>query len=121
MSALDLQKAIYDTLNGQLSCVVLQNVPQGQPFPYCTIGDDTVSDWSTDGENGYDCTITVHTWSRSGSMAETKTIQSEIYDTMHRIRALNALIWFDYSDVLSDPDGLTYHGVMRFRLQFDKE
>lgn len=118
---LDIQLAIYNLLNGAISCHVSQNIKQSQTFPYVSVGDDTIADWSTDDKDGFDATITIHSWSRSGSMAQIKGIMSEIYDTMHRNSALNAMMFFEYGEVLQDPDGVTTHGVQRFRLQYFKE
>lgn len=138
MSAeLEIQTAIYDTLSndyalGAVVKGVYDAVPQADDsgddelFPYVTVGDDTALDWDTDTSNGKEATITIHTWSRYRGRKEVKQIQGLIYDALHlapiTVTGYNVVeIWSEYSETLVDPDGLTRHGVQRFRLIIDKE
>jgi hypothetical protein len=133
---LSLQGAIYSALTGNTALMALvQGVYDAQPrpltgddallFPYVTIGDDTLNDWSTDTESGADATITIHTWSRYKGRKEEKTIQAAIYDALHR-QALTvsgyALVSVDWinSDSMTDADGETRHGVQTFRMILDQ-
>jgi hypothetical protein len=147
MSAeLEIQKAIYNELisDSALSSLLAKNVnnsslpaiydsvPQvkdsgsDKPFPYITMGDDTLLDWDTDTSNGKEATITIHVWSRYRGKTETKTIQGAIYDVLH-LSKINVSGYdtvqclSEFSETFLDPDGLTRHGVQRFRLIIDKE
>lgn len=126
---LDLQIAIYGALNGNLSAPVFDHVPQNQSYPYVVIGEDTFVDWSRDDKNGFEATVNLHVWDRpkgtSGKRGKqvTKEIQGEIYDILQRSNFPigdfgNPGMSFEYSDVFMDSDGITYHGVQRFRVQF---
>jgi hypothetical protein len=133
----EIQKAIYDTLANDytLSALVTgvyDSVPQAEDagtdtaFPYITVGDDTALDWNTDTSNGKEATITIHSWSRYRGRAEVKEIQGAIYQALHlaniSVQGYNLVeCWSEYSETLVDPDGLTRHGVQRFRMIIDKE
>jgi len=138
MSAeLEIQKAIYAALStdSPLNAVVkgvYDHVPQPSDsgkendFPYVTIGDDTAIDWDTDTSVGKEATITIHSWSRYRGRQEVKQIQGLIYDRLHLSQI--SVTGYDtvqclseFSESMVDPDGLTRHGVQRFRLIIDKE
>ena len=129
MFELDLQKAIYGALNTFISVPVFDHVPQKTPYPYVAIGEDNFSDWSTDDKNGFQATVNIHVWDRpegsSGGRGKvvTKEIQGEIYNILQRSNFPigdygNAGMSYEYSDCFMDTDGITYHGVQRFRVLF---
>lgn len=126
---LDLQVAIYSALNGNVSASVFDHVPQNQTYPYIVIGEDNLVDWSTDDKNGFEGTINLHVWDRpkgtSGKRGKqvTKEIQGEIYDILQRSDFAigdygTTGMSYEYSDCFMDNDGITYHGVQRFRVNF---
>lgn len=126
---LDLQVAIYTALNNVVSVPVYDHVPQGTAYPYIVIGEDNFVDWSDDLTDGMEGTINLHTWHRpegaTGSRGKTKVkqIQGEIYSILHRADLDIGVygspgIAFEYSDCFLDSDGITYHGVQRFRVNF---
>lgn len=114
------QKALYARLNGALGVPVYDKVPQDTPFPYVTIGDDTEIDWSTKDSPGKESTISIHTWSRYAGRLETKELLGKI-EALLGDRPLtipgywNLLLYADFSTTMLDDDGVTYHGVIRFR------
>jgi len=123
--AIEIQKAIFLKLNNGLSIPVLDGVPDNQPKPYVVIGDDTLIEWDTDGQTGFDTTITLHVWSDYQGKAEVKTIQGQIYDLLHRaelsVIGYNLInCTFEFADSFLDPNGITRHGVQRFRLNLFK-
>jgi hypothetical protein len=91
-----------------------------------TVGDDTTLDWDTDTSLGKEATITIHTWSRYRGRTELKQIQGLVYNALHLVN-LNVVGYdtvqclSEFSETFLDPDGLTRHGVQRFRLIIDKE
>jgi hypothetical protein len=114
------QSAIYDN--------VPEAVDSGSDsvFPYVTIGDDTAVDWDTDNSQGKEATLTIHSWSRYRGRKEVKEIQGAIYNALHLSNLIitgyhSVLMVSEYSETLVDPDGLTRHGVQRFRLIVEKE
>ena len=117
---LNIQAAIYQALSA-LSCPVYDDVPQGAAFPYIVIGDDTSVPFDDDCGIGLDSTITIHVWSVHSGRAEAKRIMNTIYNSLHRqnlpiVGAYSVTLNAEYQDTFLDPDGVTRHGVIRFRL-----
>lgn len=125
MSALELQKAIYSKLSTDLTVSVLDNVPSGTPYPYVVIGDDTLNDSSTDDFIGFQATVTIHSWTDSEGRKQVKTIQQSIFDSLNRctlsISGFNFVSCTqEYSETMLEADGITRHGIQRFRVLYDK-
>jgi len=121
---LAVQKALY----GALSALGLRVVDRGAQasdggspvdFPYVEVGFIVMNPYDTASETGFDYLARIHTRSRSGSMAETKAIQGQIYDRLHRGQMIvtgfnHILIQRERSEVLDGPDG-QFHGVCEYR------
>lgn len=121
-AALPVQKAIFAALSSALSVPVLDSVAEDAPRQYVTIGDDTAVDYSTKTETGQDMTLTIHVWdSLYRGRAGVKVIQAQIYTALHR-KALAVTgfdvedVRFEFAETFLDADGLTYHGVCRYRV-----
>jgi hypothetical protein len=129
MIQLQIQKSIYEKLTDDLDLIDLVNgvfdhVPQGQDYPYITIGEDTSLEWDTDTNLGQESTLTIHTWSREYGRAEVKTIMSAIYRVLHRQPleiddGAHVLSNVEFSETFLEADGVTRHGVMRVRVIVD--
>lgn len=130
MTILAIQTAVFQRLDAELSVPVYDHVPQPNDsgdnalFPYVVIGDDDLSAWDTDTSQGFDGDLTIHVWSRQKGRAETKALQQQIYDALHRFDLSVSgadTITLDQSlaTTMMDPDGITRHGVQRFRLLID--
>lgn len=126
-----LQTAIFTKLNTDLVPPVYDHVPQAADpsddtaFPYVTIGDDDYNAWDTDDSVGYEVLIDVHVWSRKRGKKETKEIQQAIYNSLNRAELTVTgydfiSIDFTFADSALDPDGITRHGVIRFRCLLDE-
>lgn len=116
----ELQKAIFGRLS-TISCPVYDAVPQGTIFPYCSLGEDTAIDWSSKTTDGQETTVTLHVWSRYNGYVEAKQIGGEVIELM----TVTPLIMtgfevdaarLDMQEYIVDSDGVTRHGIMRFRL-----
>jgi hypothetical protein len=122
MSAeLEVQKAIFTKLKTALSTTVYDNVPDNAVAPYVVIGDDTFVQMDTDLIVGFEATVTIHSWSKYRGRAEVKTIMGNIYDALHRaeftVQGYNLLgCDCEYSETFLESDGVTRHGVQRFRI-----
>lgn len=127
MRGWELQQAVYAALTGSASLMALatggvhDHVPQGTGFPYVVVGDELSNPADTDDILGAEHMISVHTWSRYAGMGEARQIMQEVYTALHRSRLVvegaafvDCLI--DSSQVFLDEDGLTRHGVQRFRV-----
>lgn len=122
--ASEIQQAVFDRLASDSSLTVYDHVPEDAAFPYVVIGEDTHVPFDTDDSLGAESTVTIHVWSRYRGKKEAKDMQGTIYDALTRqeltIDGYDLItIEFEYSDVLLDPDGITIHGVSRFRFIVD--
>jgi hypothetical protein len=127
----ELQESVYTLLanDSQLNALitgVYDEAPQvTTAFPYVTLGDTIHNEFDTDTELGFDCSMTIHTWSRYRGRSETKLIQGAIYTALHRallsVTGYNLITCeFRDSQSLVDPDGITRHGTQTFRLLLDE-
>ena len=121
-----LQTTIYSTLSSDntltstLGSGVYDEVVEGATYPFVSLGEETAIDYGTKNENGGETTINIHIWSQYKGAKETKQIMDRIHDLLHdsnlTVTGFNLVnLRFEYSDILRDPDGVTRHGVMRFR------
>ena len=121
---IELQRTLKTTLEGA-GLRVYDFAPQSEDgaslatFPYVEIGYIAAGEWDTDTELGFDATARIHTYSRTGSTFECRTIQGQIYAALHRaeltITGQNAIFMSrEMSDCTRLPDG-SYHGVCEYR------
>jgi hypothetical protein len=122
-----LRAAIHDALNsdGALAALlggtkVYDEPPQAAAFPYVTLGEARVSDFSTGTEPGEEHQLTLHAWSRQGGHREAHLIAGALLQALddapltlsdHRLVNLR----FATADVRREADGRTYHALVRFR------
>ena len=132
-AAVALQQAIFSTLTNDAPLVALlsgervyDEVPARADFPYIAFAQTTERDWSTGSEEGIEHTLTMHVWSRGGGRKEALDIlgavRSALNDqplslTGHRLVNLR----HELSEARRDPDGETYHGIVRFRAVTEHE
>ena len=118
----EVQKAIFAKLGADLAVPVFDFVPQeNAPSNYITIGADTLAPFSTDNKNGFDGTLVIHSWAVANGRKTIKALQGAVYDSLSRadlvVTGYNSIgIDFEFSETNLDPDGVTYHGVQRFRI-----
>ena len=99
---------------------IVDHVPQSSAYPYVVIGEATARDFDCKSSDGMEQTLTIHTWSRYRGLKETKQIMAEIVNALDQANLNIAghslvLLRFEFSATFLDPDGLTRHGVQRFR------
>ena len=123
----NVQKAIFSTLSADSSLdslvgnnKILDDVPQGTNYPYVQIGEETSIDAGLKDKEAQEYTLTIHIWSRYRGNKETKEIAERIYTLLHNgaisvTGASLANIRNEFFTILIDDDGITRHGVMRFR------
>ena len=121
-----LQASVYSALNGDnnltstLGAGVYDEVLETASFPYVAIGEDNVLDYGTVNEDGGDFTLTIHVWSQYHGSKEAKEIMDRVHSLLHdsslSVTGFNLVnLRFEFSDIIKDPDGITRHGIMRFR------
>lgn len=138
MNSAGLQQAIYTRLAGyvpltsQLSSVgirtrVVQPDDAGDDslYPYVTFGIPSAIPFDDKDVTGGNSIIQIHTWSRSQSELVRRAIEDSIYDCLNRFglvisSAQTTLVNFVDKTELDDPDGVTTHGVLNFRVLYQE-
>lgn len=126
-AAAALRAAIHDALVADASLTsllggpkVYDEVPKAAMFPYVTLGEARVADWSTATDAGEEHQLTLHAWSRQGGHREAHVIAGALLQaiddapltlTDHRLVNLR----FALADVRREADGRTYRAALRFR------
>jgi hypothetical protein len=124
--SIELQKTIFDTLSGDSTITstyganVYDYIPDNTSFPYVKIGEETSVDNGTKTLQGNEHTLVIHTFSQYRGSKEVKNIMSRIYALLHESSlsvsgASLVNLRFEFSDVIKENDGLTTHGLQRFR------
>jgi len=122
-----LRAAIYDALvaDGALAALlggpkVYDQPPRGASFPYVTLGEARLRDFSAGETRGAEHQLTLHAWSRQGGHREAHMIAGALLQALddaplaladHRLVNLR----FAHADVRREADGRTYHALVRFR------
>jgi hypothetical protein len=126
-AAAALRAAIHDALiaDGALTTLlggarVYDEPPRAANFPYVTLGEARISDFSAGDERGEEHQLTLHAWSRQGGHREAHLIAGALLQVLddaplalaeHRLVNLR----FATADVRREADGRTYHALVRFR------
>lgn len=116
-----LQVAILTALRPALDPVpVLDDVPQGQAFPYVVIGEDVTTPGALIDIDSEEIDATLHVWSRYAGRKEAKELMAAVKAALHdQPLAVDGqdlvLLRFSFETLFIEPDGLTRHGVIRFR------
>lgn len=122
-----LQKGIYETLKDNPAITgllggpnIYDDAPQNANYPYLTFGESIARDWSTGSDDGLEHILTLHVWSRAGGKKETH----EIIEAIRQVLKNGAVpvdehhlvnLRHEFSEARQDPDGETYHGIVRYR------
>ena len=121
-----LRAAVYDALIADAGLVsvlggprVYDEVPRGAVFPYVTLGDSRIANFSA-GEPSEEHQLTLHAWSRQGGHREAHMITGALMqalDSALLTLAGHHLVNFRFAvaDVRRESDGRTYHALVRFR------
>jgi Protein of unknown function (DUF3168) len=122
-----LRAAVHGALNADAPLAALlggpkvyDEPPRAAVFPYVTLGEARVADYSTDGTPGEEHQMTLHAWSRQGGHREAHAIAGALLSALDDAAltlADHTLVNFRFStaDVRREADGRTYHALVRFR------
>ncbi|MEP9379731.1 DUF3168 domain-containing protein [Aquabacter sp. CN5-332] len=126
-AALALRQALHDRLVSDAPLAALlggarihDTPPSTAEFPFVTLGEALVADWSTATEGGTEQSLTLHAWSRAGGRREAFAIAAAVQQALHdaplaldghRLANLRATT----AEVRREGDGRTFHALMRFR------
>lgn len=122
---MELHKALYAGLTAhqplmdQVSAV-LDDVEEGQAYPYITVGDPVANPWDTKNTIGENIVFTFHIWSQYQGKGETYQIMNFIHEAFSQPLSIDGgfhVFKFERQsqNVFTDIDGTTRHGVMNFR------
>lgn len=101
---------------------VLFHVPQElNTYPYVVLYDLELLTNDTMASEYFEGTFNIHSWSDQPDLAIIGDIQKAVYDVLHKQSLtmddyLTTEMHQEFSTILRDPDGITIHGVQRFRL-----
>ena len=120
-----LQEALYSRLNGDstlggLITGVYDAVPDDTALPIVVIGPASTSDDGSKTLDARDYIFNVDVWSDYRGMKETKNISQRVYTLLHKhdlsVSGANLIdLRCEFSSEVLENDGVTRHGVMRFR------
>jgi hypothetical protein len=122
-----LRAAIHDALIADAALVsmlggpkVYDEPPRSAAFPYVTLGEARIADFSAGSEAGEEHQLTLHAWSRQGGHQQAHLIAGALLqalDDAPLALADHQLVNFRFSiaDVRREADGRTYHALVRFR------
>ena len=122
-----LQRGVYQALTGSPHLTALlggariyDDAPQSAPYPFITLGQSVLRDWSTGTEDGAEHELTLHVWSRAGGKKQVQEIIESVKAVLHDKPLLledHHLInlRYGFSEARLDPDGDTFHGIVRYR------
>ena len=137
---IELQQAIYESLindsnltpllsiytydSGDSVPSIFEHLPQtnnNELFPAIVIDYPVVNQLDTDTENGFECTVLIHTWSVERGNKQVSDIQRVVYNRLHRAQLtvdnyLFSGISQEFAEILKDPDGISRHGIQRFKI-----
>jgi hypothetical protein len=128
-----LQRSLRQALAGSSDLTTLlggariyDDAPQGAAFPFIILGQSVVRDWSTGTEDGAEHDLTLHVWSRAGGKKQVHEIIESIRAVLHDqplVLADHYLINLrhEFSEARLDPDGDTFHGIVRYRAVTEPE
>ncbi|MFL9502470.1 DUF3168 domain-containing protein [Rhodopseudomonas palustris] len=94
--------------------------PREPAFPFVTLGEARISDVSADDAPTQEHQLTLHAWSRQGGHKEAHVITGALLQALddaplapsgHRLINMR----FALADIRREPDGRTYHALVRFR------
>ena len=117
--ALTSSTALQSILGNPARCYDM--VPPAAIFPYVTFGDVVVKEYDTKDQTGLEQLLTLHVWSRYRGRKELKQIIQTIYDVLHNAAlnvtgAIYVSCMFQSASTLQENDGLTLHGILRYRI-----
>ncbi len=124
-----VQEAVYGALTSSVALQALLGspvriydvVPPAALFPYATLGDVLIKEFDTKDQTGFEQSLILHVWSRYRGRKELKQIIQTIYDVLHNgvlnVTGANAVsCQFQSASTTQQNDGLTLHGILRYRI-----
>ena len=119
----DYFKAVYVALDATsgLTGIISESLSNADPFPKIWIEDGGADDWSNKDDNGLEAFVNLHVGSQKGRKKKFRGLMDKCHGALHNVDLVLAngqsvLCQFLRHDVVIDSDGITRHGIMRFKL-----
>ena len=116
-----LQKAIVAALKRASIAGgrVYDSIPAGATFPYVEVAEEQTIDDGDQCADMFDVFTDIHVWSRAVGKVEAKQIGEAVRSAITAPLTVEdysvILHEFDNARIMTDPDGLTSHGILTFR------
>lgn len=98
---------------------LFDQAPPAPDYPYMTYGQSRSEDTSADGGLQSTHQMTLHLWSRQSGRAEALDLLRRISDAIRD--GISHTVVPLYLDMLSAPDGRTFHGLLRLSVTLAKD
>lgn len=119
----DYFKAVYVALNNTtgLTGIIAEVLSDAEPFPKIWLEDGGAEDWSNKDNDGLEAYVNLHVGSQKEGTKEIRGLMDKCHSALHNVDLVLAngqsvLCQFLRHDVVIDSDGITRHGIMRFKL-----
>lgn len=119
----DYFKAVYVALDATtgLTGIISESLSNADPFPKIWLEDGGADDWSNKDDNGLEAFVNLHIGSQKEGTKEIRGLMDKCHSALHNVDLVLAngqsvLCQFVRHDVVIDSDGITRHGIMRFKL-----
>ncbi|MET0347135.1 MAG: DUF3168 domain-containing protein [Methyloceanibacter sp.] len=93
--------------------------PEPASFPFITLGQSALRDWSAGSEDGADQRLTVHVWSPFGGKKHMqdiiKAVRTSLNDWPLAAGRERITLNHEFSEARLDPEGDSFHGIIRYR------
>jgi len=116
-----LHKAIRDRIISATGRDVYDDFPENVSMPYIIAGEIEGRDWSDKFVPGQEIVASIHVWSKYPGKKEVAEIMDEILQALS-LEPLSLGEAFmavcqslDLSEIIVDIDGITRHGILKFR------
>lgn len=126
-----IQKGVFAALSASTAVkallgdppAVFDRVPESDPFPRVTIGEDEITPDAEDCLEEVEAFVTVHIWSRAVGKMEAKAIGGAVREALLSAIDVDGFTVTEWraqqARYFTDRDGLTTHGVIVIRYLFD--
>jgi hypothetical protein len=126
----ELQTAIVGRLKADVALARLTGgkariydyVPEREEFPYIVYENPNTAEWDTSSEYGSAQVLQINVWSRREGAKEARLILRRVQNLLHDQEAGLTLnghklvnLRMTFQQMVKEPDGQHYHGVLRFR------
>jgi hypothetical protein len=114
--ALKASSDLADLLGGVR---IYDRPPEPAGFPFITVGQSALRDWSAGPEDGADQRLTVHVWSPFGGKKHMhdiiKAVRTSLNDWPLAAGRERITLNHEFSEARLDPEGDSFHGIIRYR------